>query len=78
MKISRVEVGPSMALALDAETSRAYAIGINATGELGVGDKNVRKTFVKVDELGDKTIEEVSVGKNSGFVVAIGAIQFLN
>lgn len=41
-----------MALAVEADTNIAYAIGINAMGELGVGDKNVRKTFVKVDELG--------------------------
>jgi hypothetical protein len=49
-------------------------IGTNAKSELGLGDNNSRKSFVAVDEIADKQIENIAVGK-SGFIVAIGLLQ---
>lgn len=40
-------------------------------GELGLGDQESRKTFTILNELQDKHIEMVALGKG-GFVVAIG------
>ena len=45
-------------------------IGVNAKGELGLGDLDPRKTFCVLNELRDKKIKASDVGK-SGFVIAI-------
>jgi len=49
-------------------------MGLNAKGELGLGDEEMRKEFVLNEELSDKFIEEVAIGKG-GFVIAIGQLQ---
>jgi hypothetical protein len=71
LKVERIEIGASMAVAIERRSRRAYVIGTNVRSELGVGDNNARKSFVSVDEIKDKYIDLVAVGK-SGFVVAIG------
>ena len=45
-------------------------IGVNAKGELGLGDVDARKTFCVLNEIRDKKIKLVDVGK-SGFVIAL-------
>jgi alpha-tubulin suppressor-like RCC1 family protein len=74
MQIDSIEVGSSLAVAIEKHSKRAYILGINSAGELGTGDKEVRQSFVVNEELSDKEIEIIGVGK-SGFVVAIGQIQ---
>jgi hypothetical protein len=73
LKASKIEIGSSMALAIEHKSGNAFVIGINTKGELGVGDQEVRKSFFKIEELNNKVIEEVAIGK-SGFVVAIGSL----
>lgn len=43
LSVVKIEVGPSMALAIERETNAAFVIGINQKGELGVGDTKIRK-----------------------------------
>ena len=43
---------------------------MNAKGELGLGDKDQRKTFCVLNELREKRIKQCDIGK-SGYVVAI-------
>ena len=45
-------------------------IGVNAKGELGLGDVEQRKTFCILSELTEKKIKVAAVGK-SGFVIAL-------
>lgn len=45
-------------------------IGVNAKGELGLGDIEQRKTFCILNELREKKIKAADVGK-SGFVIAL-------
>lgn len=45
-------------------------IGINAKGELGLGDYDQRKTFCVQQEIRDKRIRQCAIGK-SGFVIAL-------
>lgn len=61
-----------MVLAIDYNTKNASVMGINKYGELGIGNKSMKKIFTKVDELNGKEIEEVGIGKLKSFVVAIG------
>jgi len=69
-KVHDLAVGPSMAMLIDAETLQASVIGINARGELGLGDNEQRKIFTVICELSEKRIKQASVGK-SGFMIAI-------
>lgn len=59
-----------MALIVEKETSQPCVIGVNAKGELGLGDQEQRKTFCVLADLKDKQIKQVAVGK-SGFVIAL-------
>ena len=43
LKVKKIEIGPSMALAIEKQSRIAYVIGINKNGELGVGDTDIRK-----------------------------------
>ena len=43
--VSNVAIGPTMAVLIDKESNQANVIGVNAKGELGLGDKEQRKTF---------------------------------
>lgn len=49
-------------------------MGINSKGELGFGDNINRKSFVMIEELSDKVIEETAIGKN-GFTIAISSLE---
>jgi hypothetical protein len=60
-----------MAVAIEKRSKRAFVIGTNVRNELGVGDSNARKSFVQIEEIKDKSLDLVAVGK-SGFIVAIG------
>ncbi|CDW79837.1 UNKNOWN [Stylonychia lemnae] len=73
LKVKSIEIGETLAVAVDQKTQNAFIIGTNAKGELGLLDQQARKSFVLVDEISDKSIELISVGK-SGYVVAIGQI----
>ena len=44
-KVSTMSIGPTMALLVDKEAGRPSVIGVNARFELGLGDKEQRKTF---------------------------------
>ena len=46
-----------MAVLVDKEGGQANVIGVNAKGELGLGDKEQRKTFQLLGELRDKRIK---------------------
>ena len=59
-----------MALVIDSENLQPCVIGINANGELGLGDTETRKTFCVQQELRDKRIKQCDIGKN-GFIFAI-------
>ena len=74
LKVDQIEIGGSMAVAIEKRSRRAYVIGTTVRNELGVGDTNARKSFVSIDDIKDKQIELVAVGK-SGYVVAIGQLQ---
>ena len=39
-KVQEVAIGPTMALIIEKETSQPCVIGVNAKGELGLGDKD--------------------------------------
>lgn len=69
-KVDAAAVGPTMALVVDQETKQPCVIGINAKGELGLGDSQTRKTFCILPELREKRIKQCSVGK-TGFVIAL-------
>ena len=73
LKVKDIQIGLSMAVAIEATTQTAYVIGINQKSELGLGDKETRKSFTILEELNDKALELVAVGK-SGYVIAIGQI----
>lgn len=76
-KFDNIEVGPSMAVAIEHKTRKPFVIGTNQKYELGLGDADIRKSFTPLDELIDKQIENVGLGK-SGFVVAIGQLSPVN
>jgi|TARA_B110000285_G_scaffold223285_1_gene278568 hypothetical protein len=59
-----------MAMVIDKDSQQACVIGVNAKGELGLGDTDTRKTFCVQHELRDKKIKQCSIGK-SGFIVAL-------
>jgi hypothetical protein len=65
-----VAMGPTMAMVVDKDTKQPCIIGINSNGELGLGDRETRKTFCIQQELRDKRIKMADIGK-SGFVIAI-------
>ena len=69
-KVETAAIGPTMALVIEKSTGQPCVIGINAKGELGLGDSETRKTFCVQQELRDKKIRQCAVGK-SGFIVAI-------
>lgn len=59
-----------MALLVDLGNQQPCVIGVNAKGELGLGDMDSRKTFCVLNEIRDKKIKCCDVGK-SGFVIAL-------
>ena len=59
-----------MALLVEEKTSKSFVIGVNANGELGLGDKNQRKQLVSIPELKDKRLKQAAVGY-SGYVIAV-------
>ena len=59
-----------MALLVDKENNQPCVIGVNAKGELGLGDTKQRKTFCVLSDLKEKRLKQCDVGK-SGFVIAI-------
>lgn len=69
-KVETAAMGPTMAMVVDKETKQACVIGINAKGELGLGDNETRKTFCVQQELREKKIRQCDIGKN-GFVIAV-------
>lgn len=79
LKVHSIEVGLSMALAIEHKTKAPFVIGTNQYGELGLSkeednlilDKDSRKTFTLQESLKDRPVEMAALGK-SGFVVAIG------
>ena len=44
-KVQSVALGPTMAMVVEQNTMQPCVIGINARGELGLGDSETRKTF---------------------------------
>jgi len=54
LQIEKVDVGPSMAIGIQSESSLAFTIGINSIGQLGLGDYEMRKTFTMVEEIRDR------------------------
>lgn len=88
LKVSTIEIGQSLAMALEHKTKTAYVIGTNQLGELGLSkedeenqtaviDKDSRKTFVEQEALKEKPVELIGVGK-AGYVLAIGRIVMNN
>lgn len=84
LKVSTIEIGQSLAIAIEHKNKMAYVIGTNQLGELGLSkedeenqcaiiDKDSRKTFVEQDALKEKPVELIGVGK-SGYVLAIGRV----
>ena len=69
-KVSQVALGATMALLIEKESHRSFVIGVNAKGELGLGDKKQRKTLESLGELRDKELNYAAIGR-SGFVVAL-------
>ena len=59
-----------MALLIEKYSSRSYVIGVNAQGELGLGDRKQRKTLEPQADLKGKQLSHAAVGR-SGFVVAL-------
>ena len=68
--MKEVAIGPTMAIMVEKKKSVSFVIGVNYLGELGLGDRNQRKTFCIQESLKDKNIKNVAIGK-SGFVIAI-------
>lgn len=56
-KVAEVAVGPTMALLVDRDNHQPCVIGVNARGELGLGDCEQRKTFQVLTELKHKRIK---------------------
>lgn len=46
-----------MALLVDKENNQPCVIGVNAKGELGLGDTNQRKTFCVLSDLKEKRLK---------------------
>ena len=69
-KVETAAMGPTMAIVVEKESGQPCVIGINAKGELGLGDTETRKTFCVQQELRDKRIRQCSIGK-TGYIVAI-------
>ena len=69
-RVQSVSIGPTMAMLIDIENQQPCVIGVNAKGELGLGDGEQRKTFCVLNELREKKIKYCDIGK-SGFVIAI-------
>lgn len=63
-------MGPTMAMVIELESLQPCVIGINAKGELGLGDCETRKTFCVQQELREKRIMQCAIGK-SGYIVAL-------
>ena len=59
-----------MALLVDLENQQPCVIGVNAKGELGLGDTDSRKTFCVLNEIRDKKIKQCDAG-TSGFMIAL-------
>ena len=55
---------------IDIENRQPCVIGVNAKGELGLGDNVQRKTFCVLNELKEKRVSQCDIGK-SGFVIAL-------
>jgi hypothetical protein len=61
--VGSVSIGPSMAVVIEKESLKPWVIGVNANGELGLGDNNQRKTFCELGELKGKRIRQCAIGK---------------
>lgn len=61
-RVSQAAIGPTMALLVEAKTSKSFVIGVNANGELGLGDKIQRKQLVPIPELKDKRLKQAAIG----------------
>jgi len=68
--VSTAAIGPTMAMLVDKDSQQPCVIGVNAKGELGLGDVEQRKTFCILNELRDKKIRQAAVGR-AGFVIAL-------
>lgn len=84
LRVHSIEIGQSMAFAIEYKTKIPFVIGTNQSGELGLSkedsmegdtfiDKESRKTFLIQEALKEKPVEMVAVGK-SGFILAIGKV----
>ena len=59
-----------MAVLVEKKKGVSFVIGVNQQGELGLGDRNQRKTFCVQESLKEIKIKNVAIGK-SGFAIAI-------
>ena len=81
LKVASIEIGASMAFAIEHKTKMAFVIGTNQGGELGLSkedegqliDTEQRKVFTVQDALKEKPVEMAALGK-AGYVLAIGAV----
>jgi alpha-tubulin suppressor-like RCC1 family protein len=82
LKVSSIQIGHSLAFAIEHKTHRPFIIGTNQAGELGLSkddndskliDCEARKTFIVQEALKERSVQLVGVGK-SGFVLAIGKV----
>lgn len=55
-KVKHVAIGATMALLIEDQTEQSFVIGVNANGELGLGDKKQRKTLAILNEIRDKRL----------------------
>ena len=69
-KVNHVAIGATMALLIENNTNKPFVIGVNAEGELGLGDKKQRKTLEALTDLKEKQLSNAAIGR-SGFVVAL-------
>jgi len=70
LQVKDVAIGATMALLIEEQTLQSFVIGVNAKGELGLGDKKQRKTLSILNEIQDKRISKAAIGR-SGFVIAL-------
>jgi alpha-tubulin suppressor-like RCC1 family protein len=71
LKVEQVAVGESLAIVIEQYSGKTQLLGVNANGELGLGDTEPRKKFTPMIHLQDKPISILAIGK-SDFVLAVG------
>ena len=72
-RVSSVAIGPTMAMLVEKQSQKSYVIGVNANGELGLGDRKQRKTLECLTDLKDKQVSSAAIGK-SGFILALSSV----